>query len=83
MPERVPGGKFDSSTSSDHSVRRKLRSLLESKSHYQISFVAVFDETPSEEDIVGVASLIIYTITALVLVKYALIVLRADDNGQG
>ncbi|CAK0787458.1 hypothetical protein CVIRNUC_010678 [Coccomyxa viridis] len=38
---------------------------------------------PSEEDILGVISLIIWTLTALLVFKYCLIVLRADDNGQG
>jgi K+ potassium transporter len=31
----------------------------------------------------GAASLIIWTLLSLALVKYALIVLQADDNGQG
>ncbi|EIE24503.1 potassium transporter [Coccomyxa subellipsoidea C-169] len=41
------------------------------------------DGAPSEEDIVGVISLIIWSLTALLVIKYAAIVLRADDNGQG
>jgi len=44
---------------------------------------SVFNNVPSEDDIVGALSLIIWTLTALVPIKYALIVLRADDNGQG
>ena len=35
------------------------------------------------EDILGVLSLIFYTITLLPLVKYVWIVLQATDNGQG
>ncbi|KAI9119356.1 hypothetical protein K1719_010031 [Acacia pycnantha] len=35
------------------------------------------------EDILGVLSLIFYTITLLPLVKYVWIVLQANDNGQG
>ena len=31
----------------------------------------------------GAVSLIVWTLTAILVVKYALIVLRADDNGQG
>jgi K+ transporter len=46
-------------------------------------FPSVFTDTPSEDDIIGAVSLVIWTITTLVLVKYALLVLRADDNGQG
>lgn len=46
-------------------------------------FAAVFQEQPNEEDLVGAVSLIVWTLTAILVVKYALIVLRADDNGQG
>lgn len=35
------------------------------------------------EDILGVLSLIFYTITLLPLIKYVWIVLQATDNGQG
>lgn len=35
------------------------------------------------DDILGVLSLILYTITLIPLVKYVLIVLRATDNGDG
>ena len=45
--------------------------------------MAVFTTAPSEEDVIGGVSLVVWTITSLVLVKYAFIVLRADDNGQG
>ncbi|KAK9819481.1 hypothetical protein WJX81_002292 [Elliptochloris bilobata] len=38
---------------------------------------------PSADDVVGVTSLIIWTIFWIVVIKYALIVLHADDNGQG
>ncbi|CAL8467497.1 g7035 [Coccomyxa elongata] len=41
------------------------------------------DGVPSEDDIVGVISLIIWSLTSLLVIKYACIVLRADDNGQG
>ena len=44
---------------------------------------SVFSDTPTKEEIVGVTSLILWSITALLGIKYALIVLRADDNGQG
>lgn len=47
-------------------------------------FASVFTEgPPSPRDVVGVTSLIIWSITALVLLKYCTIVLRADDHGQG
>lgn len=35
------------------------------------------------EDVVAVLSLILYTLTLLPLVKYVLIVLHANDNGEG
>ncbi|KAF3436402.1 hypothetical protein FNV43_RR23494 [Rhamnella rubrinervis] len=35
------------------------------------------------EDVLGVLSVILYTITLLPLVKYVMIVLRATDNGEG
>ncbi|CAN0923129.1 Potassium transporter 5 [Linum grandiflorum] len=37
----------------------------------------------NEEDILGVLSLIIYTLTLIPLLKYVFIVLRANDNGDG
>lgn len=46
-------------------------------------FASIFTAPPSETDLVGATSLVIWSITALVLVKYAIIVLRADDHGQG
>ncbi|XP_060181126.1 potassium transporter 5-like [Lycium barbarum] len=36
-----------------------------------------------EDDILGVLSLIFYTITLIPLIKYVFIVLRANDNGDG
>ncbi|XP_015891891.1 potassium transporter 5 [Ziziphus jujuba] len=36
-----------------------------------------------EDDVLGVLSLIFYTLTLIPLVKYVLIVLRANDNGDG
>ena len=36
-----------------------------------------------DEDVIGALSLIIYTLTLIPLLKYVLIVLRANDNGQG
>ena len=35
------------------------------------------------ENVEGAASLIFWTLTGIVCIKYALIVLRADDSGQG
>lgn len=38
---------------------------------------------PTEKDILGVLSLIIYTLTLFPLIKYVFIVLMANDNGNG
>lgn len=35
------------------------------------------------DDILGVLSLIIYTLTLIPLIKYVFIVLQANDNGDG
>ncbi|KAK8509866.1 hypothetical protein V6N12_001938 [Hibiscus sabdariffa] len=37
----------------------------------------------NDDDILGVLSLIFYTITLIPLIKYVFIVLRANDNGEG
>jgi KUP system potassium uptake protein len=46
-------------------------------------YASIFDEVPHPEDVMGAVSLVMWSLTAIVVVKYALIVLRADDNGQG
>lgn len=38
---------------------------------------------PTETDVLGAMSIIFWTITLIVVVKYMLIVLLADDNGEG
>ena len=40
-------------------------------------------DTPTETDVLGAMSIIFWTITLIVVVKYMLIVLLADDNGEG
>lgn len=41
------------------------------------------DGIKHKDDILGVLSLIFYTITLLPVIKYVFIVLRANDNGDG
>lgn len=41
------------------------------------------DGIEDSEDIIGALSLIIYSLTLIPLLKYVLIVCRANDNGQG
>ena len=47
-------------------------------------FSSTFTENiPTETDVLGAMSIIFWTITLVLVVKYMLIVLMADDNGEG
>jgi K+ transporter len=46
-------------------------------------YSSTFTSNPSHEDLLGVLSLIIWTLTLMVSAKYVLIVLAADDRGGG
>ncbi|KAI9727857.1 MAG: hypothetical protein M1834_007903 [Cirrosporium novae-zelandiae] len=46
-------------------------------------YSSTFTSNPSHDDLLGAVSLIIWTLTLMVTVKYVLIVLRADDEGEG
>uniref|UniRef100_A0A0D3CTV6 K+ potassium transporter integral membrane domain-containing protein n=1 Tax=Brassica oleracea var. oleracea TaxID=109376 RepID=A0A0D3CTV6_BRAOL len=47
-------------------------------------YASTFTEGIHEkDDIIGVLSLIIYTLTLVALLKYVFIVLQANDNGEG
>lgn len=46
-------------------------------------YSSTFTADPSHDDLLGVLSLIIWTLTFMVSIKYILIVLRADDEGEG
>jgi hypothetical protein len=46
-------------------------------------YSSTFTSNPSYEDLLGVLSLIIWTLTLMVSAKYVLIVLSADDRGGG
>lgn len=46
-------------------------------------FSSTFSEDPSYIDLLGALSLIIWSLTLMVTIKYCLIVLRADDEGEG
>ncbi|KAF4463262.1 potassium uptake [Fusarium albosuccineum] len=46
-------------------------------------FSSTFIEQPSWQDLVGALSIIIWSLTLIVTVKYCFIVLSADDDGQG
>jgi KUP system potassium uptake protein len=46
-------------------------------------YSSTFESDPSYDDLLGVLSIIIWTLTLMVTVKYILIVLLADDEGEG
>eukprot|EP00252_Welwitschia_mirabilis_P014370 TRINITY_DN3158_c0_g1_i2.p2 TRINITY_DN3158_c0_g1~~TRINITY_DN3158_c0_g1_i2.p2 ORF type:complete len:275 (+),score=68.95 TRINITY_DN3158_c0_g1_i2:190-1014(+) len=48
-------------------------------------FTVAFSKTSIQEesDVLGVLSLVLYTLALIPLIKYAFIVLRASDNGEG
>ncbi|OCK78778.1 potassium transporter, partial [Lepidopterella palustris CBS 459.81] len=46
-------------------------------------YSSTFSSNPSYEDLVGALSLIIWSVTLIVTIKYVLIVLCADDEGEG
>jgi KUP system potassium uptake protein len=46
-------------------------------------YSSTFTADPSYDDLVGALSLIIWSLTLMVTVKYCLIILQADDEGEG
>lgn len=46
-------------------------------------YSTVFTETPTRQDVLCAASLVFWSITLIVLIKYVFIVMLADDNGEG
>ncbi|KAH8672443.1 potassium transporter-domain-containing protein [Ilyonectria robusta] len=46
-------------------------------------YSSTFTSQPSWDDLVGALSIIIWSLTLIVTIKYTFIVLRADDDGQG
>jgi KUP system potassium uptake protein len=46
-------------------------------------YSTIFETQPSHEDVLCATSLIFWSITLVVLLKYVFIVLLADDNGEG
>ena len=46
-------------------------------------FSSTFLEPPSYDDLLGVLSLIIWSLIMMVTVKYVLIILHADNDGEG
>ncbi|KAF0552654.1 potassium transporter [Gigaspora margarita] len=49
-----------------------------------IVYTGIFSDPPTDpQDVFGALSLIVWSLTIVVLIKYVFIVLRADDNGEG
>ncbi|KAL2866055.1 potassium transporter-domain-containing protein [Aspergillus lucknowensis] len=46
-------------------------------------YSSTFSAPPSREDLIGVLSIIIWSLFMMVSVKYVLIILHADNNGEG
>ncbi|KAH6962374.1 potassium transporter [Ilyonectria sp. MPI-CAGE-AT-0026] len=46
-------------------------------------YQSTFSSQPSRDDLIGALSIIIWSLTLIVTIKYCLIVLPADDDGQG
>jgi KUP system potassium uptake protein len=46
-------------------------------------YSSTFTEAPNRADLMGALSLIIWSLTLMVTVKYILIILRADNDGEG
>ena len=50
---------------------------------FKSSFAGIVRLAEDDAEILGVLSLIFWTFTLVLVVKYAFIVLQADDNGEG
>lgn len=46
-------------------------------------YSSTFTSEPAKDDLLGALSLIIWSLTLIVTIKYVLIVLSADDEGEG
>jgi KUP system potassium uptake protein len=69
---------------STHLVNSHLKHLLTWPSQSPLYvYSSTFSSQPSWDDLVGALSIIIWSLTLIVTVKYAFIVLAADDDGQG
>ncbi len=46
-------------------------------------YSSTFTSEPSYDDLVGVLSIILWSLTMMVTVKYVLVILHADNEGEG
>ena len=86
MPDQIKGTSQPSNTSSNTS-RLAYQSIGVIYGDIGTSPLYVYSSTfssePSHDDLLGALSLIIWSLTLMVSVKYITIVLRADDEGEG
>ncbi|GLJ23161.1 hypothetical protein SUGI_0437320 [Cryptomeria japonica] len=47
------------------------------------TFSSINIQNPEERDLLGILSMVFWTLTMIALVKYVFIVIRADDHGEG
>jgi KUP system potassium uptake protein len=46
-------------------------------------YSSTFSEAPNRADLMGALSLIIWSLTLMVTIKYIVVILRADNDGEG
>jgi KUP system potassium uptake protein len=46
-------------------------------------YSSTFSSAPSRQDLIGVLSIIIWTLFMMVTVKYVIVILHADNDGEG
>jgi len=46
-------------------------------------YSSTFTSEPSHDDLIGVLSIIIWTLMMMVTLKYVLVILHADNEGEG
>src|SRR5476651_1376252 len=50
---------------------------------FQVALIGVGHSAPTAADVLGIVSLILWALTAMVSLKYVIFVLRADNDGEG
>jgi hypothetical protein len=68
---------------SPHGISNRTHLLTVSSTSPLYVYSSTFSSNPSHDDLLGALSLIIWSLTLIVTVKYVCIVLLADDEGEG
>ena len=66
-----------------HGIRNRTHLLTVCSTSPLYVYSSTFSSNPSHDDLLGALSLIIWSLTLIVTVKYVCIVLLADDEGEG